>query len=65
MYIYICSEIPICSELWKLNIQSKHIDERKIVVASRTAGFVRIDGIYGFKTVLTYDQREIRGQLGR
>lgn len=21
--------------------------------------------IYGFKTVLTYDQREIRGQLGR
>lgn len=27
--------------------------------------FRTVRRIYGFKTVLTYDQREIRGQLGR
>jgi len=31
------SEIPLCSELSKFDTQSKHIDERKIVV-SRAAG---------------------------
>lgn len=59
------SKIPLCERIIEARYSKQTYRRTKNRHGIQSGQFRTDRQIYGFKTVLTYDQREIRGQLDK